>query len=867
MAQNLYLLHYNNYFNRQLKRLETIEEYNQYLIAETIPNINFNPNDGVNTEQILNWDHENPDYIIVEDDKTGALSRWFVVDSQRLRNGQYKMSLKRDSVADHLDNVMSAPCLVEKGYLPEGDPFIFNNEGQAYNQIKTNETLLKDKTGVPWIIGYIPSDAFKDRSEEERTIRKSYPSSDAEITVHDIEDFEYWDYCEANPNKLKLKTGESDCIYKIFTDWRYLDVAVSGRNVTATRYQGIDDFIFRVNYNQADNATPTFIPKSPLDPTHREITKVVDGLGANDYFKTTTTNSTGAADPSVGFPNREMSLLYYGPANARKNAPEKIIKYINSNANTKKVLNNWANELDTNYMVSSDVEYIRALDKKRLRILNTGESYEIQVSSSFTEYNNYKLSGVRDQRTVKKIIKNITDSVYTGTANIIGEVNLDEIIVLVYTKTISIKLVPVNDTIELIAPLPNERYHLLDSPYDMFCIPYSENYSVRNVGTDNNNISINKEASLNAAIGIAELTGSNNVYDVQLLPYCPLQSRILSDGSLDGTGILHTVINSVKESSDGTESRSQVSVILWCSRSNFSLILDNPEYKIKVNNKKEESNLDMYRLCSPNLTSQFEFNAAKNNGVEYYEADCSYKPFAPYIHIAPYFSGLYGSDFNDKRGLILGGDYSLPQLTNAWANYQLNNKNYNDIFQREIQSLELKNKVAQAQDWVQAIGGSFTGSAAGMGTGAAAGPWGAAIGAAIGGTVSLAGGITDAVVNQKIRKDELDKTRTLFQYNLENIQAIPSALSKSSAFVINDRYFPFVEHYTCTNSEKEAFRNKIKYQGMTIMRVGQLTEFLHPTDETFVKGRILRLEGISDDFHILNDIFQEISQGLYIGGQ
>ena len=201
MAQNLYLLHYNNYFNRQLKRLETIEEYNQYLIAETIPNINFNPNDGVNTEQILNWDHENPDYIIVEDDKTGALSRWFVIDSQRLRNGQYKMSLKRDSVADHLDNVMSAPCLVEKGYLAEGDPFIFNNEGQAYNQIKTDETLLKDKTGVPWIIGYIPSDAFKDRSEEERTIRKSYPSSDAEITVHDIEDFEYWDYCEANPNK------------------------------------------------------------------------------------------------------------------------------------------------------------------------------------------------------------------------------------------------------------------------------------------------------------------------------------------------------------------------------------------------------------------------------------------------------------------------------------------------------------------------------------------------------------------------------------------------------------------------------------------------------------------------------------------
>ena len=50
---NLYLLNYNNYYNRVVKRLNDLNAYSPYILT-TIENVNFNPNDGVNAEQIVN---------------------------------------------------------------------------------------------------------------------------------------------------------------------------------------------------------------------------------------------------------------------------------------------------------------------------------------------------------------------------------------------------------------------------------------------------------------------------------------------------------------------------------------------------------------------------------------------------------------------------------------------------------------------------------------------------------------------------------------------------------------------------------------------------------------------------------------------
>ena len=65
MLSNLHLLRYNNYYNRQLKILSKMSDYETYRLG-TITNVNFIPNDGVRTKQVINWKGDIPDYLIVE---------------------------------------------------------------------------------------------------------------------------------------------------------------------------------------------------------------------------------------------------------------------------------------------------------------------------------------------------------------------------------------------------------------------------------------------------------------------------------------------------------------------------------------------------------------------------------------------------------------------------------------------------------------------------------------------------------------------------------------------------------------------------------------------------------------------------------
>ena len=84
--------------------------------------------------------------------------------------------------------------------------------------------------------------------------------------------------------------------------------------------------------------------------------------------------------------------------------------------------------------------------------------------------------------------------------------------------------------------------------------------------------------------------------------------------------------------------------------------------------RKLANECDLVRIVSQNYSAIFEFSPAKSGGVDGFLADCTYKPWSPYIHILPKLKGLYGDNFvtiDDARGLICGGDMSLPQLSNA----------------------------------------------------------------------------------------------------------------------------------------------------------------------------------------------------------
>lgn len=163
---NLYFLeNYNNYFNRIVKptaNINTLQEFEAAGLvsgeAAYFTNIAFNFNDDVQTTQIINWTYNwTPDYMLLIDPVNESIhSTWFVMDAVYTRNGQYKVSLKRDVVNDFYNSVISSPCFVEKATITDPlNPLLYNDEGVRFNQIKTKEAQLFDETDSGWIVGYV----------------------------------------------------------------------------------------------------------------------------------------------------------------------------------------------------------------------------------------------------------------------------------------------------------------------------------------------------------------------------------------------------------------------------------------------------------------------------------------------------------------------------------------------------------------------------------------------------------------------------------------------------------------------------------------------------------------------------------------
>ena len=195
----LLLLHYNNYFNRIIKKKDTIADYKAAdADYKEVSNINFNPGDGVATSLVLGlgqngslFDGDEFDYLVayeVVDNINVINSRWFIIELDRQRAGQYELTLKRDVIADNYIDVVNSPIFLEKGFINDvNDPLLYNSESMSLNQIKQLEIPLMDETKSGWVVGYIPSDAFpKVEPEYDRVEKNVTIPMEADIEVNGL---------------------------------------------------------------------------------------------------------------------------------------------------------------------------------------------------------------------------------------------------------------------------------------------------------------------------------------------------------------------------------------------------------------------------------------------------------------------------------------------------------------------------------------------------------------------------------------------------------------------------------------------------------------------------------------------------------
>lgn len=776
----IYLLNYENYYNRKCALPQTnVINYEDYILAE-FDNINFNPNDGINTELIVNYTGKTPNYLLVVDSYPIVDSRWYVLEAQRTRSGQLRLVLRKDLVADYYDYILDAPAMIERGRLSAYDPYIFNDEGMAFNQIKQSETLLKDESEIPWVVGYMATPQPNEQDQQvtfSKQISYDY-SGDSDTT------WQYGMYVKGNA----VKTTEG----AIYTHQIWAQETASISSLTYW-------FKFGEDTNYKLQQKPISTGSSPALKFPSQSIEYFNTL--QQAFVDNLTNLNTAASNLIGANNALVSTL--------KNLEGKVVKI---GANTFKTIRVKEQNVDISAYAQSGDGYFEAMSAFCQLPYDTGRQ------------------------------------LFTGTPN------SSSFLLNITTKQYYLELIPIDLSITI--PIPATRNILSDAPYSMFAIPYGSlkyavGQNIYNIGSE--------DTAIKAAAAISEQLGTK-VYDIQLLPYCPFRRAIVGPNQVNVVPLLENIeFNYIYD-----EDETIISYIFWPSESNFtfdiSTLITTP-YDSKTTNQCITN-----RLCSPNYSSIYEFNIAKNGGIGGFNIDCAYKPFSPYIHVWPKggIHSIYGNDFNDPRGLICSGDFSMPRSTDAWVQYELNNKNYQNMFNRQIETMDLTHKIQKTEQIVGAAVGTVSGTVSGVAAGAMiGGGYGAIAGGIIGGGASAVGGITDIIHGQQLRENERSQAFDMFRMGNENIQAMPDTLTKVSAFTPNNKIFPIYETYSATDIEITAFQDYIKYRGMRVGRIDNISNFIWPSWE-FVQASIIRFDDLAEDSHVAYEINNELMKGVYL---
>lgn len=855
---DLHLLAYNNYYNRLVKREETLADYRAYEISGPLMNIEFNPNDGVNTTQIINWDAVTmPDYLVVSE-SGDIISRWFVMEATRLRFGQYRLMLRRDLIADFYNDVLSAPAFIEKATVPANDIFIYNREDMTFNQVKESETLLKDETGSAWIVGYYDR---KDRVDRYVT----YESGGVYRVYETLTDCPIIGKRQANKSGQYVyarKLAENSEIKMLFS-YPGISFPSDGAPVAAP-----DDKQLLYITNPIISDPSAFIVAKGAEDIPRAVNTNVYALPLNEDIVTDIRDEiAGAVWNNIYDSMRTLA----GVDDVEQVADITMDTYLDKTIYVK--------DIGKYYRITSSTTIDSTPYKERPLPSEPGvtEKTEVQEIPVFlpgagliTQQVGVVTPGAPAEKTPLYNIRQQVESVlkqfpayfkfYNSGVYPSGLSVSDEYIYLTLNvRESTFVLQDVTNQFTTKLKISNERRKASDAPYDIFCIPYSDSYEFK-IGTTT--YTNNQSAALEAAFGVAEELGGESakyLIDLQLLPYCPVRDLIDTN-----TGQLSLSNSDYGIKFDTIIKNSSIkSVICWAdsARLDFSIHLSLPV--ASGSEKKIQNETEKTRICSPNYNGNFEFSVAKNNGVDYFRIKADYKPFSPFIHVAPNFKYLYGQEYGDARGLTCGGDFSLPIVTDAWETYQLANKNYDAMFNREIESLEVSQRYERITQSANIIAGALSGGASGAITGAIAG--GGVAGAIAGGAVGVAGsigaGVIDYKMSEMLRSEALDYKVDMYGYALGNIQALPRSVAKVSTIDPNNKLFPFIEMYSATLYEKQALRNKIKYNGMTVMRVGTVGEFLPNQENQYIKAKLIRLKNISDDTHLINALSEEVNKG------
>lgn len=277
----------------------------------------------------------------------------------------------------------------------------------------------------------------------------------------------------------------------------------------------------------------------------------------------------------------------------------------------------------------------------------------------------------------------------------------------------------------------------------------------------------------------------------------------------------------------------------------------------------------MIRLSSPSFGSSMDITPYINNGVNQLKVKLSAKPLGSIIYCQTNYGGIYGENFDDKRGFIINEDFGISKLDNAWVNYKYQNRNFINSFNRQMESIELNNYYMREADRL-ALERSDT-EAKALARQNTASKWGMFNDLLLG-IPSMVGGSTDASrqqyndavkldteMNEALRVDNVALQKELFNNNLGNIKAITPTISKLDTLDILNQYSIVLEIYGCTQAEEDYILSYYDNNGETIGTINTFENYYG----LVISGKIIQSNNYTQ--LELKEVNRRLEGGIYTG--
>lgn len=948
--EQLQYLKYNNYFNHTHKpSYRTPIDYwnatNTPAAERVLLKQNFVPGDGVNTTHTLGKGDgvDEYDYLVVYSDTIipTVISRWFIIKSDRLRGGQWNLTLKRDTISDFYDNLLNAPAIIERAMVNSDNPLIFNKEQFTYNQIKKDELLLQDETKCPWIVAYIPTDAAGKSNVSLKYGIDNYTQVDElpfktgeykkiKSTKYDVR----WQNGVNGPaykstvlqggypssdiqsltGLMALRTTSPGDISQItfniasaFNSYpmsafnrgaqEYLN-AVDPSILSEAKYQELQSYVGKTVYDDETSAyyqiqitergnTTGF--KGLTDDTqsfYSTASNILEGSGIFD----SNYDTIDAQSMTINYSAQVLSVVWnrIQPTNdiklsvaaQRKKNDSGLYDIICMPYGDINIYENGLVVCSTNSFVQRaaaitlGLEYSGAIYDLQLLpycpvrgLLNNG-NLDITGRTVGTDYD-YLKDGSNNAKGILFYVTetNTTFNIYKAVDKYGNEQVLSDILKVDQPEVYNVKSPDYStDSINENEPyvLWNKGSDTIDTGAWGTYLEFNDNFGI-NAAADSIKV---EKIDLNSNQVIKTFYTDTVGFDMEYLDATHIKIEnidlfeeyvSMTDYNNASYRYVITFTSPVDYYAEEETALGYIPLLMQEILPKATYITENSAVATKV-----DSECSFERLSSPNYQGQFEFCVAKNNGVDFINVDMTLKPINPYIHLNPNFKNMYGDDWNDARGLICNGDFSFGLKEDKFQTYELQNRNYENIFNRQIQNMDVEHKLQKGEAIAGMVAGALQGGATGFGMGMMSGnPIAAGALAGVGTAASLGAGVADLSILNKRQAEQKDLAIDMHEFQLGNIRALPYSLTKCPAFTYNNKLFPFIERYSATDEEIKILKNYLSLRSFNVNAMGSIREYIQD-QPTFIKGQLIRLDELHCPTNIANDLYNEINQGVYI---